>query len=340
MAGPGNTTALAQLLVQFYDEPFETLQNNESSFIKMFPRTTFDNNVKRWHIDANDTNPIWSYASASMLDDPRAHLATDGVGTATFFLAPNVHSVVEASISPRFMAQALMMNGEVLESCKGKPGAFKNALKREQDKNLKDFWRQINTQVMDFTSTTSGNTGLNVDGLGVVLNAAGTTYANVNYGTYPEFKPYVNANAGTPRALSLALMQDVKNALEGFTTSINRQANVDKIFCNQIQFTNYGNLLQAQRRYVDIKTLDGGFQQLEFEGVPVVKVPGFNTTKMLFASTKSLAGSPSFEYAVLRNFKVEDKSQQVTDGILFVETHYANFIAKGRMQQGILADLS
>ena len=347
--GVGTTTALAELIMKTYDPVFESLRDQEATLLGMIPKTTEDNDVPRWHIEANDQNPVWSISEAALTAFiTSSNTATDGVGTGTLFLAPNVHQTVEAAGAIRHIVQDITLGGKVLAAVKGKPGAFKNALAEETRKSLGDWNKQINNMLIDFTSTTSGNSGLDFDGLMVLLRAAGTTYAGVNYSTYPEYKPYISVGAGsdadgtggTSRALSLSLMDDVMDKLEGgIISTTQRHAHVDKIITGRVQYTNYKNLLAAQRRYTDSK-LNFGFDSLEYDSRPLLSVPKFNGNKMWFYSTKTPQGSPAIEYRVLKNMDTKDHSQLIVDGIKLIMTHYANFLAKGRMQQGVLATLS
>ncbi|HEX9832021.1 MAG TPA: hypothetical protein VGA66_02850, partial [Mycobacterium sp.] len=107
----------------------------------------------------------------------------------------------------------------------------------------------------------------------------------------------------------------------------------------RVQFTNFKNLLAAQRRFVDEK-LNFGFRALEYDGRPLVSIPKFNGNKMWFNSEKTPEGSPAVEYRVLKAMDTKDHSQLIVDGVKLIMTHYANMLAKGRMQQGLLVNLS
>jgi len=351
--GVGTVSALSTLVQQTYDPVFETLRDKEATFMALFPKTSEDNDKARWHLEANDSNPVWSYSETQMTQQISNYdgagatlLHTDGVGTAARFLAPNVHVVLEAVQTIRHIAQTIELSGKLLASVKGKPGAFKNALTEETRKSLEDWNRQINDMMISW-ATTSGNSGLDIDGLGVLFTAVSGSYAGINHGTYTEHKPYVSVNGGdadgsggTNRALTIALLQDMFEKLEGMPSgSTYRRGKVKKILGGVRQYNNYGNLLSAQRRYMD-KGMDAGFPTLEFEGRAFVKIPKFNANRLLFLPEATAAGSPPAEYRVLKSMDVADHSQLIADGKLLIMTHYANFLAKGRMETGVLANLT
>jgi hypothetical protein len=348
--GPGSLAILATLLVRDFDPVFESLVNDESTLLNLITsRRTASNDTLRWHIDANDRNKVFSFTKAQMLADPRSLLVLTGIPAAATPFAPNAHTVIEANRPVAYVAQSLMLDGDTLTHLKGKPGAFATALAREQKMNLIDAKTELNNYLADFTQfTTSGNTGADPDGLGIMFAAAGTTYAGVNYSTYPEHKPYTNVGAagdangtgGTARPISLALLQDVMGALEGFTTSINRKSKVDKLIGSTKQYYAYGNLLTAYRRFTNASTLDGGWKALDYEGRPFIKVPGFDTTRVLFLPNKTMRGSDAIQYVVTRNLDVKDFSQQVADGVWMNTYHYCQFVNKARMHQGGLYNLS
>lgn len=118
--------------------------------------------------------------------------------------------------------------------------------------------------------------------------AATGTYAGIDRATYSQWASNVLANGGVPRALSLDLMREMRRTI--YQSSGERP---DLIVCDPIQHENYGKLFGSERRYVDnvrlrgqtIK-LDGGYQVLEFDGIPVVEDINCPAGKMVFLSTR------------------------------------------------------
>jgi len=113
----------------------------------------------------------------------------------------------------------------------------------------------------------TGNANREMTGLGAIVKDTGTLY-NIDPTVEPVWKAIVNANGGTNRALTEALMIKVVDDVQtngGETT---------------VGFTNLGvrrayyNLLKIDRRYVNTQKFEGGFEGLAFatdEGdIPIV----------------------------------------------------------------------
>jgi hypothetical protein len=101
----------------------------------------------------------------------------------------------------------------------------------------------------------------------------------------------VAANGAVGRDLTIGLMRDMRVSI--FNRCGERP---DLIVCDATQQERYGQLLGPARRYVqDVRvrgasiTLDGGYQSLDFDGIPVVADPNCPSGKMLFLNTKHLA---------------------------------------------------
>lgn len=354
-----STAGVAALISQTYDPVFSSLRDTGVTLKKLlFPETKEGNDKIRWHLDANDVNKVRSITEAQMNTvitsydatyNPNGPLdTTTGSGAlaaAAAFMTPNLHPVIEAEMDIRQMTQTIMIGAKQLAAIKGGKDSFQNILTRETEASLKDWQREIENMLIQFpdtyrTAAATPSPVTDLDHLGTMLSIGGTTYANVNYTTYPEFKPYVNHNSGTDRALTIALLQDAFNKLESGSDTFRREARVDMILCGPAQFTNYGNLLTAQRRYAPTQTLDAGFQTLEFNGRKIMSVPGWVTDKMLLVDKQTPQGEHSFEYRVLKNYECMDKSDNTIGALLFSCLHMANAICKGRRYQGIIADLS
>lgn len=105
-------------------------------------------------------------------------------------------------------------------------------------------------------------------GFGSLVNAT-TTLFGVNPATVSQWAATVNANGGTPRALSEGLMISTCDSVrtKGGMPSV--------IFTNLGVRRAYFNLLTQQRRYTNTQTFEGGFQGLPFnyggKEIPVVE---------------------------------------------------------------------
>lgn len=131
----------------------------------------------------------------------------------------------------------------------------------------------------------TGNANREMTGLGAIIKATGTLY-NVDPTVTPVWKSVVNANGGTPRALTEALMIKV----------------IDDIRVNggevTVGFTNLGvrrayfNLLKTDRRFVNTQKFEGGFTGLAFTtdkgDIPIVVDVDCPFNQIKFVNEKSI----------------------------------------------------
>lgn len=131
----------------------------------------------------------------------------------------------------------------------------------------------------------TGNYNREMTGLGAIIKDTGTLY-NVDPTVTPQWKSVVNANGGTPRALTEALMIKVVDdvRVNGGSTTVG--------FCNLGVRRAYFNLLKTDRRYVNTKEFEGGFTGLAFTTdkgeVPIVVDVDAPYNKLYFANEKSI----------------------------------------------------
>jgi len=116
------------------------------------------------------------------------------------------------------------------------------------------------------------------------------TYAGIDRATYPQWASNELANGGTPRALTFALMRAALDAK--FTAS---GESTDLIVTTPALYTKFGNLFGDNRRYqteVTVRgqriTLQGGYNALEFDGIPVVRDVDCPAGTMAFLSTRHI----------------------------------------------------
>ncbi len=120
--------------------------------------------------------------------------------------------------------------------------------------------------------------------------AATGTYAGVDRGTYTQWAGNVLANGGVERPITFELMRAMRRAI--YTASGQKP---DLIVCDPLTHERYGNLFGSERRYIqDVRmrgekiSLDGGFQVLEFDGIPVVEDVLCPAGNMLFLNTRQV----------------------------------------------------
>lgn len=103
----------------------------------------------------------------------------------------------------------------------------------------------------------TGNVTREITGLQDIVKATGVLY-NIDPATYPVWTAQVEANGGTPRAISEGLM--TKEADDIYT----RGGDTTVIWTTLGVRRAYANLLTQQRRYTDTKEFAGGFSGLAF----------------------------------------------------------------------------
>jgi hypothetical protein len=128
--------------------------------------------------------------------------------------------------------------------------------------------------------------------MGLLATAGGImdtgTYATIDRSSFPQWQGNVMTNGGVGRALTFDLMREMRRRI--YTAS---GLKPDLIVCEPSIHEKYGSLFGQQRRYVtEIRlrgamiTLDGGYQMLEFDGIPVLEDVDAPTGDMLFLNTR------------------------------------------------------
>ena len=331
-AGIANLTNIANALREYYIKPWSNMRDTNKDFLSLLgvePRKTDTVNFK---IRDNTYSPRWTIAEADMTKFIDATtVATDGVGPATAFIAPNNHPFINASIAMRYSYVSVEVPGTVEAGADGAPAAWVDVLKDESDRALEDLYRAINQDLLS-TGATAGNSGKNLDGLGVMFNTAGGhSYAGVSTTTYPA---WTTAADTTTTTLSIASMQTMRNKIEGGLELLGasntvRQGRIKQIWTGPAQFTAYGNLLTGLRRYAKEDTLDGGFSKLDFYGRPVMEILTFPSTHMIFYCG-------GITYYELEKLKTLPKDQNIVDGKLILMGTYSTVVLQDRTKQGVM----
>ena len=131
----------------------------------------------------------------------------------------------------------------------------------------------------------TGNANREMTGLGSIVKTTGTLY-NVDPTVTPVWKSVVNANGGTPRALTEALMIKVVDdvRVNGGDTTVG--------FTNLGVRRAYYNLLKTDRRIVNTQEFTGGFKGLAFTTdkgeIPIVVDVDCPFNQIKFINEKSI----------------------------------------------------
>lgn len=121
---------------------------------------------------------------------------------------------------------------------------------------------------------------------GGIMNTG--TYAGIDRAVQTQWQGTVMANGGVGRALTFDLMREMRRRIYSASG-----LKPDLITTTPELHEKYGQLFGQQRRYItEIRmrgqaiTLDGGYQMLEFDGIPVLEDVDCPTGKMLFLNTR------------------------------------------------------
>lgn len=197
---------------------------------------------------------------------------------------------VQASLQYCTYSDAISLGGRAIMAAlnSGGPDALVDLLGEEVENAIERVAQAINTDLYTGSGGTSPETLAGLSGLAIDNSASYAGIARTGGGSYATWQSTVNANGGVSRALSLQLMRDVRRSI--FVACGQKP---DLIVCDPIQHEAYGNLLGANRRYVQevqmngqMIKLDGGYQALEFDGIPVIEDKDAPSGRMFFLNTR------------------------------------------------------
>jgi hypothetical protein len=121
---------------------------------------------------------------------------------------------------------------------------------------------------------------------GAIMNTG--TYAGIDRAVRTQWQGTVMSNSGIGRALSFDLMREMRRRIYNASG-----LKPDLIVTTPELHEKYGKLFGQQRRYVTEITmrgqsikLDGGYQMLEFDGIPVLEDVDCTTGDMIFLNTR------------------------------------------------------
>jgi hypothetical protein len=329
MAGATLTT-LAELIVKLYAGPWvDALHKETFMLVRLGERgnvKTGRGNGIRWPVRYAGNTSASSYGEGD---------AGGGAGN---------QAAKEAFLAWKSNRVEISVSGQAFAVGAG-GGMVVDPLRFELDNGLLDMRSNINTELM---SDGTGNSNKDITGLRAAIADTGT-YAGLDRSTYTWWKAYVNANGGTPRNLTEALMRDVKS-----TILETRGGRVTAIYTGSAQWYKYGDLLRGERRQQDPRTLTGGYQALDFEGIPLILVPGYPTGRMDFVDENLLeyhmlpVTSENAEIAGLRNvvavpgvpgfgILVLGATKDAAD---FWVIHYSQLVCRNPYRMGSLQDLA
>lgn len=331
MAANVDSVAVAKLIKQHWETPFVETLDRDVTLFQFFPRKAMEGKSAQWKSHVPNSGDTLS--DGSTVVSKGVSYIENAALTAT-----NKQKDIEHEIFVKQVYVGVEVSGLAQAATEGSV-AFMQALSRETKEAIEDLKDAINDMLMANTATnnaaqTTGaaNSNADIDGFrGIIVkgNSASNFYAGNALDTYTHLKPYCISNSGTPRALTMALMQNITAQME---LPARMGARISDILCARVHFNQYGNLLSDYRRYVDSSTMDGGVTKLAFENTAVTSIPALPAGGMYFVDKRD------WNYYVLTNF--ETIPQSVThDGDRFVIIHRAQLVCKNTGRQAAILDL-
>jgi hypothetical protein len=200
---------------------------------------------------------------------------------------------------------------------------------------LRGLVTNTNLDDISFTDGTASNTGF-----AAASAPAVDTLQGLNVDTYTWWKSQVDSHASGryagQRALTLNLMQKMFDKVE-IAVGMGQGPNV--ILTTHALRREYLDLMQADRRSVNTMSLDGGWQALDYNGVPLMVDTDAIDGEMYFLTTQylNIFRMSDFEWmqkdgAILARITGYD----AYEAVLF---RYAELGCKRRNAQGVLTDL-
>lgn len=333
------TGNLGSLMTEAFKGKFESLRDEEKTFIARLEKEDNDNPEYRWIVEDATYSPVWSATEAMQMSPISATvLATDGLGTSTAILAPASHPVLRADVTMRYNYVTVQFSGAAVQSAKS-AAALVDLVKYETNKAIADFWRALNIRALS-TSTSAGNSGRDIDTLGIIFRTGAVSYANISASTYPAWAVAADTTTTT---LAVGPMQTLINKVEGGTELLNdelngtshaeanltiRDGDVKEIWTSPTRADDYFNLMSGYRRFTPDDTLDAGGASvmntgLTFKGRPIYAFKRFPTTDLImYGGGLKLVTFKSLTWA--------DKSATTVDSKLVVGSAYLNLVKRHR----------
>lgn len=253
----------------------------EQDIVSQFNRATVLSKLLPFK-DGESKNLAWDAEFGTVPSD--ASLA-EGANVSTF----NDDTIVPAVLNWGTYSEAFQVTGKALAAAAAtrNPDELANLFAEKLERAVQRLTAAINKDWYAGPGTGDRIMGLSATAGGLMSTGV---YAGIDRSVQTLWAGNVLANGGTPRANSFTLMRDARRQIYVASGEM-----PDLIVCDAQQHENYGLLFGNQRRYVQDITLrgitiklDGGYQALEFDGIPVIADIHCPAGQMLFLNTKHI----------------------------------------------------
>lgn len=303
--GTIDLNAVGELLKENFESPWTEAMDRDNFLLNRIGRQDGTGAEVRWKIHYAGNQSAGPYSENDIIPD---------AGHQEYTQARTPFKQNWVSVEATGLAQAATSG----------TGGFFDLIGEETEQALEDLKDRINDQLL---ASTADGTGRSIHGMGYIISNTGV-YGGIDRAVNTWWQSYVLSNGGVARALTVPLMQQVMTEMERTV----RKAKISVIMGNRKHYYDYGNTLDAQRRYVNESKLDGGFMALDFEGISFVAAPNMPVGTVYFVDEKT------WGYYVLQNFETKPKSTN-KDSDYFLITHYSQLVCKEPFKNAKITDL-
>jgi hypothetical protein len=174
----------------------------------------------------------------------------------------------------------------------------------------------------------ANSSGIALDGLGIICAASTTECGGLSSTDITTWAPVRDT---TSTVMSISALQ----SLYGDLTNDNEAPSV--IITTQDNFDRYYNILSAMHRFVDIKTADGGFQSLTFNGKPILVDSHCTANYVYMLNEKYL----DLVIHSDENFRFEPFIKPTNQNVKVAKVYFAgNLVTSQRRQQGVATSIA
>lgn len=152
-----------------------------------------------------------------------------------------------------------------------KTGDGATLLEQQVNAAIRQIARNMHKDMAKNTSTDTKD----INALGDIVASTTNSYAGISRVGNAFWQPYVNANAGVDRALTIALLRDIFN-----TMTEDRGVTPEEVWCGRTAFDAMADLIGANVRQFDPNNLNAGAETIHWKGIPFVFIPNMDPNAM------------------------------------------------------------
>lgn len=263
-----NFAAIASALATLFEDRITSQINRSTVLMQLCPVG-----------NGQGKNLSWNARFGSAVGAPIA----DGADVSVF----NNDEKVPANLEYGTYSEAFAVTGKALAAAAatGNPAELENLFEDELGDAIERLAKGIGLHVWTGDGSTDQIHGL-LAAPGAITDTG--VYAGIDRAVRSAWAGNVDANAGTPRALTVALMRAMRTEIYEASG-----LGVDLIVTTPQLHDKYGELLEDKRRsFEDVVlrgrkiTLDAGYNALRFDDIPVVKDVDCPEGTMVFLNTR------------------------------------------------------